>query len=63
MSGVVSVDHDAAPTMVSGGNQHELFTELDPALVESIVERYAGSPEHAPEKVGAGQISAFGSSL
>jgi len=63
MSGVVSVDHDAAPTMMSDGNLHELFTELDSALIESVIDRYADSSDHAPEKVDAGQVSAFGSSL
>ena len=63
MSGVISVDHVAAPTTMSDGNLHAPFTEIDQALIDRLIERYVDASEQAPEKVDAGQVSAFGSAL
>ena len=63
MSGVISVDHVAVPTMMSDGNLHAPFTEIDPALVARVIERYVEDSGLTPERVDAGQVSAFGSAL
>jgi hypothetical protein len=63
MSGVVSVDHVAAPTMMSDGYLHRPFTEIDQALIDRLIERYVDASDQATEKVDAGPVSAFGSAL